>query len=111
MHSLTHHVQLEVPCPTCGESYAVSVDVVKESQRLLDEGGPCSGMASHECPAPYLASLASPEAITHLEEALVAFERDARQHGTRAVSVTRFEQENPPRDSPQRPLPATSRAR
>ena len=39
-----HHLSFEVSCPACPESYAVSLDVVEQSQSLLDEYGPCSGM-------------------------------------------------------------------
>ena len=86
MTSPTQHLQLEVPCPACPESYSVSIDVVQESQRLLDEQGLCSGMASYECPAPYFASLASPEAIARLRGAVSASESDAR-HGVKQDGV------------------------
>ncbi|WP_437575324.1 hypothetical protein [Sorangium sp. So ce887] len=39
-----HHLSLEVSCPACPETYAVPLDVVEQSQSLLDEYGPCSGM-------------------------------------------------------------------
>lgn len=63
MLALTDHEQLEVSCPSCPVSYAVALDLVEECQRLLDEVGPCTGPASYECPAPYFASLATPEEI------------------------------------------------
>lgn len=87
MLKINQHLQLQVACPACTDSYAIPVHVVQESQDLLDEYGPCSGMASFECPASYFASLASHEAITSLEGALRAFERDALRHGTQAVWV------------------------
>ncbi|MGK4007971.1 hypothetical protein WMF31_35470 [Sorangium sp. So ce1036] len=69
---LAHHLSLEVSCPACPETYAVPLDAVEQSQCHLDEHGPCSGMAIHECPTPYLASLAPREAIAHLHEAVAA---------------------------------------
>lgn len=87
MSPLSRHVQLEVPCPACPESYAVPLDVVEESHRLLDELGPCTGMASYECPATYFAGLVTTDALAGLDGALRALERDALQHGAKAVWV------------------------
>ncbi|WP_437597684.1 hypothetical protein [Sorangium sp. So ce590] len=80
-----HHLSLEVSCPACPETYAVPLDVVEQSQSLLDECGPCSGMVSYECPTPYLASLAPRGAIARLHEAVRAFEEEVRGRGALAV--------------------------
>lgn len=53
---------IEVMCPDCALSFEVSLDVIEESQRMLDEYGYCTGLASFECPAPYFAALAVPVA-------------------------------------------------
>jgi hypothetical protein len=87
MSPLSRHVQLEVSCPACPESYAVPLDVVEESHHLLDELGPCTGMASYECPATYFAGLLTTDAIAGLDGALQALDRDARRHGAKAVWV------------------------
>ena len=81
MTSILRHVTIEVSCPTCPDTYAVSLETIEESQRLLDEYGPCSGM---ECPAAYFASLAPPSAIARLEDAATAFEAEMRRRGARA---------------------------
>lgn len=81
MPALTHHVSLEVSCPVCPESYRVPLHAIEESQRLLDETGPCSGMASYECPAPYLAELAPPAAISRLSRAAADFEVEVGRRG------------------------------
>jgi hypothetical protein len=63
-----HHEpsDLDVHCPDCAESFVVSIDIIESSQHMLDELGYCAGPASFECPAPYFASLATPETIAHL---------------------------------------------
>lgn len=55
MSSRMPEIAIEVPCPTCADTYAVSLETIEESQRLLEEYGPCSAI---ECPAAYFASLA-----------------------------------------------------
>ncbi|WP_441291461.1 hypothetical protein ACSRUE_14250 [Sorangium sp. KYC3313] len=81
----THHLSLEVSCPACPETYAVPLDAIEQSQRFVDEYGPCSGIVSYECPTPYLASLAPRAAIARLHEAVRAFEEELRGSGARAV--------------------------
>ena len=63
-----HHEpsDLDVRCPDCAERFVVSIDIIESSQHMLDELGYCAGLASFECPAPYFASLATPEAIAQL---------------------------------------------
>jgi hypothetical protein len=85
MSSLSRNLQLEVACPACPESYAVPLDVIEESQRLLGELGPCTGMASYECPVTYFAGLVTADALARLEGAFLEFERDAVRHHARPV--------------------------
>ena len=59
---------LDVTCPACACTH-VPLDVIAESQRLLDELGPCVGLASFECPVLYFAGLASPEMLAELRAA------------------------------------------
>ncbi len=59
---------VDVACPDCSECFVVSLDIIEESQRLLDELGPCTGLASFECPAPYFASLIPPREVARLEQ-------------------------------------------
>ena len=58
MISSRPHGDIEVSCPDCTLSFETSLDVIEESQRLLDTYGYCTGLASFECPAPYFAGLA-----------------------------------------------------
>lgn len=84
MMSLMGQLELEVSCPDCSLSFEVPLHVIEESQRLLDEWGFCTGLASFECPAPYFATLATPDAIAHAkcagldatEEALERWENE-----------------------------------
>ena len=62
---------VDVSCPDCSECFVVSLDIIEESQRLLEELGPCTGLASFECPAPYFASLIAPGEVARLEQRLV----------------------------------------
>ncbi len=96
MFSLAQHVRLEVACPECSESYEVPLDIIAESQRLLDESGPCSGLASFECPVPYFAALVSPETIAQLRCAVRTLERDALGHGAKTVRIEQETATNPP---------------
>lgn len=50
--------QPTLTCPTCPGT-DVPLGIVEACQRLLEEGGPCVGLASFECPALYFASLAT----------------------------------------------------
>lgn len=47
-----------VACPSCPDT-DVPLGIVEACQRLLEERGPCVGLASFECPALYFASLAT----------------------------------------------------
>lgn len=85
MLAVTRHLCLEVSCPECSETYAIPLETIEESQRLLDHDGPCSGLASFECPASYFAALAPRDAIERLEEAVHAFEDLLHRHGVRAI--------------------------
>lgn len=96
MFSLAQHVRLDVACPDCSESYEVPLEIVAESQRLLDELGPCSGMAGYECPAPYFAALVKPETIAQLRHAIRALECDALGHGAKAVLLEAAAAIDPP---------------
>lgn len=82
---LSRHLVLDVSCSSCAESHPVPLDLIEESQHLLDTLGPCSGMASYECPAPYFAGLAPRDAISQLRAALAAFESEVRRGGARVA--------------------------
>lgn len=64
---------LDVTCFACALTH-VPLDVIAESQRLLDELGPCVGLASFECPVLYFAGLASPETLAELRAADAALD-------------------------------------
>lgn len=78
MRSRPHHLDVEAACPACPEMFVVPFDVIEESRRLLAEHGPCVGMASYECPAPYFAALepAARPAATPLAHDLARWEDD-----------------------------------
>lgn len=105
MFSLAQNVRLEVACPDCSESYAVPLEIVAESQRLLDESGPCAGMASYECPAPYFAALVNPETIAQLKRAVRTLVRDALGHGARAVLINAPTTTDSPPEAPTLDVP------
>lgn len=85
MVDLMRHLQVDVSCPECTEAYPVSVETVRECQRLVCEG--CPGTSSYECPARYFAGLLAPAAVARLVEALQGLEDDARLHGGRRVRI------------------------
>ena len=64
---------LDVTCPACACTH-VPLDVIVESQRLLEERGPCVGLASFECPVLFFAGLASPEMLAELRAANAALD-------------------------------------
>ncbi len=59
---------VDVSCPDCAESFVVPLEIIEESQRLLEQLGRCTGLASFECPAPYFASLIAPGEVARLEQ-------------------------------------------
>ena len=85
MLDVMRHIQLEIPCSVCADSYSVSADTVRESQRLLAEG--CPGTSSYECPPLFFATLLPAEALAHLVGALQEVERSALSRGSTAIWV------------------------
>jgi len=59
MRPASQHHPLAIACPACPD-VGVPLALIEACQRLLDEHGPCTGIASYECPALYFASLAAP---------------------------------------------------
>jgi hypothetical protein len=68
------HVEVEVACNICGDSYSVSGSTIRESQRLLAQG--CTGTSLFECDAAFYATLLEPEVIAELERAWARLETD-----------------------------------
>jgi hypothetical protein len=64
MLNAMQELEVEVPCPVCSESYTVSVETIRESQRLIAEG--CPGTSTCDCAAHYYATLLPPEAAAQL---------------------------------------------
>jgi hypothetical protein len=84
MTSTMRQLEVEVSCPDCLLSFVIPLDVIEESQRLLDERGYCTGPASFECPAPYFAALVPPDAIAHAKATTI---------GALDAEVSRWENE------------------
>lgn len=68
MLAFAQPLQLDVDCPACTPLH-VPLEVIEASQRLLDELGPCVGLASFECPALYFAALVPREVLAQLHAA------------------------------------------
>lgn len=77
--ALLEHVEVIVPCQSCGSTYAVPASVVRESQRMLEEG--CSGSTLHECDASFYATLIDAAALDELACAWAAVCESATRHG------------------------------
>ena len=65
----------ELSCPSCETKYRVSLDVVADAQRALQEGCSVGGESIRECPQHDYAALVDAGALQELER---AFERVAR---------------------------------
>ena len=70
---------LEIRCPSCGETYDVSVANVLKSHELLNEG--CASRSEMECPPIYLSSLLNKEDLIELRELMARLESQARSRG------------------------------
>lgn len=66
--SVTGACLVDVECPDCADPFVVSLAIIEESQRLLEQFGPCTGLASFECPVPYFAALIAPRDVTRINQ-------------------------------------------
>jgi hypothetical protein len=74
---------LEFRCPSCGQTYDVSLANVLKSQQMLNEGCACRG--EPECPPLYLASLLSEDDLNLLSDVLERLNAQAAAQGAKLL--------------------------
>ena len=85
MESLTlDDLQLELPCPQCGQLYQLSLGVIASSQRLMHDGCPVTD--ERECPPEFYGPLLEPGLIGDLEVLLERLATAAQSLGGHVVA-------------------------
>ncbi len=74
---------MEVRCPSCGQTYDVSVANILKSQRMLNEG--CACRSESECAPLYLSALLNPGDLNNLHDAWEKLYQQAAAHGGRLL--------------------------
>ena len=72
-------VRIELPCPSCGQRYPLSLSQVLIAQDMAHDG--CSAHGEDECPQDFLAPLLDHGAILSLREAWATLEEQATSLG------------------------------
>ena len=72
-------VRIELPCPSCGQRYPLSLSQVLIAQDMAHDG--CSAHGEDECPQDFLAPIFDHDAILRLREAWAMLEDQATAIG------------------------------
>lgn len=80
-------IEIVVSCNICQSTYSVPASIVRDSQRILDEG--CTGVSPYECDASFYATLIEPKVVAELERAWASFQRSAASHGGAGLHLRR----------------------
>lgn len=72
-------VRIELPCPSCGQRYPLSLSQVLIAQEMAHDG--CSARGEDECPQDFLAPMLDHDAILTLREAWAMLEDQATAIG------------------------------
>lgn len=83
MRDLLDAVAIEMPCPSCGRNYTVSLRQVRGGQEMLDEG--CGVRHFEDCPPAWWCRLLPAASVLQLEGAVRTIEAVAHQAGGRLV--------------------------
>lgn len=83
MRNLLDSIAIEMPCPSCHGTYAVSFHQIQSGHQML-EGG-CDVRHFEECPPAWWSRLLSASAVAELVQAVRTLERVARGAGGRLV--------------------------
>ncbi|MDE3155049.1 MAG: hypothetical protein KGN76_08090 [Acidobacteriota bacterium] len=76
---LLQHVQVRIPCPSCGQEYPVSLRQVLLAQQAIEQG--CPPRSDTECVPLAYAGLAREGAVRDLERSWRRVEEQARAMG------------------------------
>jgi hypothetical protein len=95
-------IAIKLPCPACGERYAVTLKQVLISKQMLHEGCPVPNQYTNECPPLYYADLAECASIQEIERLWLKLQERVGEVGGELILSTIHEPAKPPRATTKR---------